>query len=87
MDRSYLGEVDVEEERLLGAGHLNPVPAGAGLLLLRVAARLHRHRRLVARHVENSKQIDGPNDRRGFARLAGLGLGFFVPRRRRSGWY
>jgi hypothetical protein len=51
MDRSYLGEVDVEEERLLGAGHLNPVP-GAGLLLLRVAARLHRrHRRLVAVHV------------------------------------
>jgi len=47
--RSYLGKVDVEEERLLGAGHLNPVPA-AGLLLLglRVAARLHR--RLVAGH-------------------------------------
>ena len=38
----YLGEIDVEEERFLGVGHLNPVaaapPAAAGPRPLRLAA-------------------------------------------------
>lgn len=62
----YLGELDVEEHRLLGAGHLNPVPAAGGLLLLRVSARLHR-RRHVSPGVMNEGDVESTDESmRGF---------------------
>jgi hypothetical protein len=69
MDR-YLGEIDVEEYRFLGAGHLNPVPADG---LLRVSSCLHR-RRGVSRHVEADGELTYQSEGLIFSREYEIGL-------------